>query len=289
VADENESVNELTGSDATAPTSVITGANSGIGLAAAVALAQGGGVVALVGRDQGRLDAAVSQVRAAAAPTTTVTGYRADFGDLDQVRQLADTLAKEYPRIDLLANNAGLVMPRRVTTVDGHELVMQANHLAPFLLTSLLRERLAGGRVVNTASDAHRSGRLDPADLDSEARTYAGMAVYGSTKQANIQFAAEAARRWPDILSTSYHPGVVRTRFGRDSRLVGSFYKLGFFLRSPERGADTLVWLAQAPASVLTNGGYYYDRKLAKPTPPTADPARAAALWEASERAVGLA
>ncbi len=277
-------MNELTGS----PTSVITGANSGIGLAAAVALARDGGRVALVGRDQSRLDEAVSRVRAAAAPNTEVTGFRADFGEFDQVRRLADELSSAYPRIDLLANNAGLVMPSRARTVDGHELVIQANHLAPFLLTHLLRERLAGGRVVNTASDAHRGGKLDPADLDSEARSYSGMTVYGSSKQANILFAAEAARRWPEILSTSYHPGVVRTRFGRDSALIGTFYKLAFFLRSPEKGADTLLWLAKAPAAELTNGGYYYDRRLATPTPATADPAVAAALWEASERAVGL-
>jgi NAD(P)-dependent dehydrogenase (short-subunit alcohol dehydrogenase family) len=283
VTDENEAVNELTGK-----VSVITGANSGIGLAAAVALARSGGRLALVGRDQERLDAAVSTVRAAAPAGTEVTGFRADFAELDQVRRLAGQLADRYPKIDLLANNAGLVMPARRTTVDGQEFTMQVNHLAPFLLTNLLRERLIGGRVVTTASDAHKSGQLDPADLTGESRRYAGMVMYGSSKQANILFAAESARRWPDILSASYHPGVVRTRFGRDSRLLSTFYKLAFFLRTPEKGADTLVWLARTPAGQITNGGYYVDRKPGKANAVASDPDVAAALWKASEQAVGL-
>lgn len=268
-------------------TAVVTGANSGIGLAAAVALARRGGRVALVGRDRQRLDDAAATVRAAAAPGTEVVGYRADFAELSQVRELATTLAEAYPRIDLLANNAGAVIPTRQSTVDGHELTIQANHLAPFLLTCLLRERLAGGRVVNTSSDAHTGGRLDPANLDGTG-AYRAFTAYGSSKQANILFAAEAARRWPEILSTSYHPGVVRTRFGRDSRLIGTFYRLAFFLRSPEKGADTLLWLATAPAGEIRNGGYYYDRRPARPSAAAADPATAAALWEASTRAVGL-
>ncbi len=285
MADENESVNEFTASDYTA---VVTGANSGIGLAAAVALARRGGQIALVGRDQRRLDDALSTVRAAAAPGSTVEQFRADFADFAQVRKLAEQLSGRYPRIDLLANNAGIVVPSRVTTVDGHELTIQANHLSPFLLTNLLRDRLAGGRVVNTASAAHTAGQLDPADLDSDKLPYKAFNIYGGSKQANIMFAAEAARRWPEIFSTAYHPGVVRTRFGRDSKMIGTFYKLAFFLRSPEKGADTLLWLATEPTGSLTNGGYYFDRKPAKPSAPTTDPARAAALWTASEAAVGL-
>jgi NAD(P)-dependent dehydrogenase (short-subunit alcohol dehydrogenase family) len=280
VADENVPVKEFT--------AVVTGASSGIGAAAAVGLARRGARLALVGRDQQRLDEAVSNVRAVAGAQAQVTAYRCDFGSLTAVRELAGQLADAYPRIDLLANNAGALNPSRVTTGDGFELTMQGNHLAPFLLTSLLRERLAGGRVVTTASDAHSGGRLDPADLDSRNHPYRAFTAYGSSKQANIAFAAEAARRWPEILSFSYHPGVVRTRFGRDSGIIGFFYKVAFFLRSPEKGADTLLWLAGAPASELVNGGYYVDRKLTKPNTATDNPAMAAALWEASAQAVGL-
>lgn len=282
MADENESVGDFTGRVV-----VVTGANSGIGLAAAHEFARRGARVALVGRDTGRLDAAVSQVRATGGEDAEVRGFRADFAVFDSVRELAASLDEAYPRIDVLCNNAGGVNPSRRSTVDGHELTMQANHLGPFLLTNLLRQRLAGGRVVNTSSDAHGSGALDPDALDSPGR-YRPMTVYGTSKQANILFAVEAANRWPEIRSYSYHPGVVRTRFGRDSALFTFFYKLAPFLRTPEKGADTMVWLAGVEPSTVDNGGYYVDRRLTTPSKKIADPTLPARLWEASEKAVGL-
>jgi NAD(P)-dependent dehydrogenase (short-subunit alcohol dehydrogenase family) len=275
VAEENKSVGEFTGK-----TVVVTGASSGIGLAAAGELARRGATVALVGRDQDRLDTAVAGVPGA-------RGFRADFDELASVRDLAARLAAEYPRIDVLCNNAGAVIPTRQSTVDGHERTMQGNHLAPFLLTHLLRDRLTGGRVVTTASDAHTGGALDPVHLDSPGG-YRAFTVYGSSKQANILFAAESAHRWPELLSFSYHPGVVRTRFGRDSPVISLFYKVTPFLLTPERGADTMVWLAGAPAGELTNGGYYVKRKLTQPRGIAADPVAAKTLWESSLAAVGL-
>jgi NAD(P)-dependent dehydrogenase (short-subunit alcohol dehydrogenase family) len=282
VADENESVGDFTGKVV-----VVTGANSGIGLAAAHEFARRGARVGLVGRDQDRLDAAVAGVQASAGDDGAVLGFRSDFAVLDSVRELADALSDAYPTIDVLCNNAGGVNPGRQSTVDGHELTIQANHLAPFLLTNLLRLRLSGGRVVNTSSDAHGSGSLDPDALDSPGR-YSPMRVYGTSKQANILFAKEAAHRWPDILSFSYHPGVVRTRFGRDSALFTFFYKLAPFLRTPEKGADTMVWLAGTDPSTVDNGGYYVDRRLTVPSSKIADPELSARLWAASEAAVGL-
>jgi NAD(P)-dependent dehydrogenase (short-subunit alcohol dehydrogenase family) len=267
-------------------TVIVTGASSGIGLAAAEEFARRGARVALVGRHPDRLSAAVSRVRAAAGPDAQPRGFRADFDVLAQVRQLAEELAAAYPTIDVLCNNAGAVIPSRQSTVDGHERTMQGNHLAPFLLTNLLRERLAGGRVVNTSSDVYRNGHLDPAHLDSPG-PYKPFPVYGSTKQANILFAAEAARRWPEIVSTAYHPGLVRTNFGRESRTVRLFYTLMPVMLSPAKGADTMVWLAGATAGELTNGGYYTKRNLVAPTGIAADPTVAAALWEASAAAVG--
>jgi NAD(P)-dependent dehydrogenase (short-subunit alcohol dehydrogenase family) len=272
VADENRSVGEFT--------VVVTGANSGIGLAAAREFARRGARVALVGRDRARLDSAVSEVPGS-------RGFQADFASLSSVRSLAAALLESYESIDVLCNNAGAIVHSRQSTVDGNELTIQANHLAPFLLSHLLRERLAGGRIVNTASDAHAGGRLDPAHLDSPG-PYRPMTVYGSSKQANILFAAEAARRWPEILSFSYHPGVVRTRFGRGNTMYALFYKLMPFLVTPEGGADTMVWLAGTPAGELTDGGYYYKRALAQPRGIAAEPAAAQALWEASLKAVGL-
>jgi daunorubicin C-13 ketoreductase len=278
VAAENRPVEDLT--------VVVTGASSGIGLAAAVDLARRGARIALVGRSPRRLEAAVERVRATGTRQPDV--YRADFAKLDDVRSLADALASRYPRIDVLANNAGGVYRWYKSTVDGYESTIQANHLAPFLLTNLLRERLRGGRVVNTASDAHMMGRVNPDDLTGRGGpVYSLWRAYGTSKAANILFAAEAARRWPDILSTSFHPGVVRTRFGFGTAAT-LFYAIMPFLTTPEGGADTLLWLATAPAEEITSGGYYYRRAPRVASGHATDPALAARLWEASAAAVGL-
>jgi daunorubicin C-13 ketoreductase len=210
---------------------------------------------------------------------------QADFARLDDVHLLADQLRERLPRIDVLANNAGILTGRSPSTVDGFQTTLQTNHLSPFLLTLLLRDQLRGGRVVNTTSDAHRSGRLDP-DRMREPGPGSTWAMYGASKQANILFTLEATRRWPDIVSTCFHPGVVRTNFGGGT-IARVFFKVNPFLLSPAQGADTLVWLATASAPDLTRGGYYIKRKLHAPTPAAADPALATRLWEASLAAVG--
>ncbi|MEU7994145.1 SDR family NAD(P)-dependent oxidoreductase [Micromonospora sp. NPDC049060] len=263
---------------------VVTGASSGIGLAAAVDLARRGDQVVLVGRDPARLQAAAEQVREASGERPEL--FRADFAVLDDVRRLAGKLREAYDRIDVLANNAGAIALQPLTTVDGFELSIQANHLAPFLLSNLLRDRI--GRMVVTASGAHRSGVLDPADLNAALRRYRPMQAYGTSKQANILFTAEAARRWPEIPAYSFHPGVVRSRFGNDNRLVALGMRI-LPLRSPEKGAETLVWLANQDPERLITGGYYIDRRLRRPLPRASDPQLAARLWTASAEAVGVA
>ncbi|MGC5018676.1 SDR family NAD(P)-dependent oxidoreductase [Micromonospora sp. DT47] len=262
---------------------VVTGASSGIGLAAAVDLARRGDQVVLVGRDPARLQSAGDQVREVAGERPEL--FRADFAVLDDVRRLAERLRAAYDRIDVLANNAGAIVLQPLTTVDGFELSIQANHLAPFLLSNLLRDRI--GRMVVTASGAHRSGRLDPDDLNASLRRYRPMRAYGTSKQANILFTAEAARRWPEIPAHSFHPGVVRTRFGNDSRLVALGMRLLPF-RSPEKGAETLVWLANQDPSRLVDGGYYADRRPRRPLSKATDPQLATRLWTASAKAVGI-
>jgi NAD(P)-dependent dehydrogenase (short-subunit alcohol dehydrogenase family) len=282
MADENDCVGDFTGRVV-----VVTGANSGIGLAAVQRFARCGARVVLVGRDRGRLDSALAAVRALAGPDAPPEAFQADFCVLDDVRELAGSLAAAFGSIAVLCNNAGGVQHGRQFTVDGHETTIQANHLAPFLLTNLLRGQLDGGRVVNTASTAHRYGRLDPDDLDCSGR-YRPMAAYGMSKQANILFAAEAARRWPQIASFSYHPGVVRSRFGRGNALFSAFYRVMPGLTTPEQGADTMVWLAGAPLSELGNGGYYVNRSPRRPIAHATDAGVAARLWLASEEQVGL-
>lgn len=262
---------------------VVTGASSGIGLAAAVDLARRNDQVVLVGRDPARLQAAAEQVREASGERPEL--FRADFAVLDDVRRLAEKLRAAYDRIDVLANNAGAIVLQPLTTVDGFELSIQANHLAPFLLSNLLRDRI--GRMVVTASGAHRSGVLDPDDLNAPLRRYRPMRAYGTSKQANILFTAEAARRWPDVPAYCFHPGVVRTRFGNDSRLVAVGMRMLPF-RSPEKGAETLVWLANQDPSRLRTGGYYADRRPRRPLRKAADAQLAARLWGASAEAVGV-
>ncbi|MGV9211130.1 SDR family NAD(P)-dependent oxidoreductase [Micromonospora sp. RB23] len=262
---------------------VVTGASSGIGLAAAVAFACRGDQVVLVGRDPARLQAAAERVRETAGERPEL--FRADFAVLDDVRGLAERLRDAYDRIDVLANNAGAIALQPLTTVDGFEMSIQANHLAPFLLTNLLADRVS--RTVVTASGAHRFGALDPDDLNRPLRGYRPMGAYGTSKQANILFAAEAARRWPGVRAYSFHPGVVRTRFANDSRLVAFGMRFMPF-RSPEKGAETLIWLANQDAGRLADGGYYYNRRPRRPYRKAADPQLASRLWEASARAVGI-
>lgn len=264
---------------------VVTGATSGIGRAAAEEFAGRGEQVALVGRDPARLAATADLVREiSGSPPAT---FRADFAVLDDVRALTGQLRARYPRIAVLANNAGAMVFAPTTTVDGFELTMQANHLAPALLTTLLRDRV--DLVILTASAAHRSGAVDPADLNAALSSrYRPMRAYGSSKQANILFVAEAARRWPELSVTCFHPGVVRTRFGADNRVVAFGMRIVPGFRTPARGADTLVWLAYRPREALVNGGYYADRRLLRPHPKAADPELAGRVFEASLTAVGL-
>nr|WP_296075467.1 SDR family NAD(P)-dependent oxidoreductase [uncultured Actinoplanes sp.] len=261
---------------------VITGASSGIGLAAAEQFAARGDRVVLVGRNPDRLAEAVRRV--AKAGDREPGHFRTDFEDLSQVRDLAARLTDGYPSIDILANNAGGMLAGYRVTKDGYEATIQSNHLAGFLLTNLLRDRLHGARVVTTSSRAHHDGRPDPGDFRSDP----GLTHrYGAAKAANVLFAAELARRWPDVTSVSFHPGVVRTNFG-EGAAVRLFYRFAPFLVTPEKAGELLVWLGTAPASELVNGAYYVGRETKEPAPHAADPAVAARLWEASARAVGL-
>jgi NAD(P)-dependent dehydrogenase (short-subunit alcohol dehydrogenase family) len=265
---------------------VLTGATRGIGQAAAVELARRGAELALVGRDPERVAAVAAQARAAGA--VAAHEHLADLELMSEVRSLAAVLRERHERIDVLANNAGALFARRRETAEGLERTFALNHLAPFLLTSLLRDRLAGGRVVTTASDAHQAGLLDLDDLQSR-RSYSAMRVYGTSKLCNILFTRELARRAPELHANCFHPGVVRTGFGKNEN---SLWRIGTtlaapFLRSPARGARSLVWLACADASAGIDGAYVVDERVVQPSLQARDDSLARELWERSETLSG--
>ena len=266
---------------------VVTGASSGIGAAAAVELADLGAIVVPVGRDPGRLAAVAKRVGS--------EPLRADFASLAAVRRLAAELLDRHERIDVLVNNAGLVTSRRELTEDGHEKTFAVNHLAPFLLTNLLLERLrasAPARVITTSSGAHGGGRLNFDDLDAE-RSWSMMRAYSTSKLANILFTRGLAMRLDpgEVTANCLHPGVIGTRLGRSagllSRLVWTAGRP--FLGSPRRGAQTIVYLASSEEGGEVTGGYYESSRPVGTSAAAADIELADRLWRESERLVGLA
>jgi retinol dehydrogenase-12 len=271
------------------PTVILTGATRGIGRAAAVELARRGAELAVVGRDAARVRATAEEARASGAGAP-VHEHAADLARMDEVRRLAAELLETYPRIDVLANNAGAMFTSRHVTPDGFEQTFALNHLAPFLLTNLLLERLiaSDGRVVTTASDAHKGGVLDLHDLQSERGRFRPGRVYGTTKLCNVLFTRELQRRNPAIAANCFHPGVIRSGFGKnDGVLVRIGITLaGPFMRSPETGARSLVWLALDPAAGELRGQYLEKRRPVQPSAQAQDDRLAAELWERSEELI---
>jgi len=267
---------------------VLTGATRGIGRAAAIELARQGAEVVLVGRDPERVRA-VAREAAAAGAGAPVHEHVADLTLMSEVRALAEEVRGRYERIDVLANNAGALFASRKETGEALEQTFALNHLAPFLLTSLLRDRLDGGRVVTTASDAHKSGLLDLDDLQST-KSYSAMRVYGTSKLCNILFTRELARRAPQLRANCFHPGVVRTGFGKnDNGIWKLLTTIGApFFRSPQRGAGSLVWLALSDAAAGLTGEYIQDARVLAPSAQAQDELLAERLWERSAELVGL-
>jgi len=267
---------------------LLTGATRGIGQAAAVELARQGAEVAIVGRDAQRVKA-VAAAAAAAGAGAAVHEHIADLTLMSEVRALAEEARGRYEHIDVLANNAGALFASRKVTSEGFEQTFALNHLAAFLLTNLLRDRLAGGRVLTTASDAHKGGLLDLGDLQSET-SYSAMGVYGTSKLCNILFTRELARRAPELHANCFHPGVVRTGFGKnDNGIWKVLTTIGApFFRSPQRGARSLVWLALSEEAEGLTGEYVQDEKVIAPSAQAQDDTLAASLWERSAELVGL-
>lgn len=270
---------------------VITGATSGIGEVAAQRLAAMGARMVLVARDRTRGEAALTRLR-----TGTSLEHSIHYGDLSRIsemKRLAAQIAAAEPRIDVLINNAGAIFGSRRVTEDDLELTFATNHMAYFVLTQGLRERLfasSPARIVNTASRAHEGRTLDFDDLQS-AKGYSAMNAYGRSKLCNILFTRELSRRWSGsgVTVNCLHPGFVATRFGDGS---GGLLSYGVRLAktlaiSPEKGAQTLVYLASSPDVAGLSGEYFYRCRPATPTMQARDDAAAKRLWIESAKLAG--
>jgi NAD(P)-dependent dehydrogenase (short-subunit alcohol dehydrogenase family) len=275
-------------------TVLVTGATTGIGRATALALAQKGAEVVITARDHAKAESTLAEIRAAAPHAKTDVLF-ADLSSMREVRRLADEYLARHPRLDVLVNNAGAILMQRILTVDGFEKTLATNHLAPFLLTNLLLERIkasAPARIVTVASEAHRGGELDFDNLMLE-RGYRGMRAYAASKLANILFTLELSRRLAGsgVTANSLHPGVVASGFGQ-GEATGLFkwaFKLAKpFLISTESGARTSVYLASSP-EVEGQTGLYFDKcKPRHPTRRAQDPELARKLWDVSAKLVAL-
>jgi retinol dehydrogenase 14 len=272
---------------------LITGGTSGIGKAVATALAAMGAEVVVTGRSRERGEAAVEEIRRASGKEG-VSLVLADLTVQAEVRTLAEEFGRSHDRLDVLINNAGAVFSKRVETADGLERTLALNHLAPFLLTNLLLGLIkdsAPSRIITVSSEARRGAEIDFDDLQSE-RKYRGFPVYGKSKLANILFTYELAERLrgTGVTANCVHPGAVSTNFGMNNGgvMVLLFRALKPFMRTPEQGADTLIYLASSPEVEGVSGRYFGDRKVISSFEEPHDVSAQKRLWEASEELTNL-
>ena len=274
-------------------TVLVTGATGGIGRATALGLATMSAHVAITGRDRGRTEDAAQEIRAAGGGQVEV--FVADMSSQAEVRRLADEFLQRLSRIDVLVNNVGGYWNTRHVTADRLEHTFALNHLAPFLLTRLLLDRLQQGapaRVVTVSSNAQALGEIDFDDLQGE-RSYSGARAYNQSKLANVLFTYELARRLQGaaVTANALHPGVVSTAFGAED--PGSIQRwlvpfLRPFMKAPAQGAATSIHLASAPDLAQVTGGYFANSKPKRSSERSYDEAAAARLWQVSAELVGL-
>jgi retinol dehydrogenase-14 len=278
----------------TGKTVLITGGTGGIGRATATRLASMGARVGITGRDLGRAQRAAAEI-ASESGHGVVDAFGADMSSQAEVRRLADEVLAAYARLDVLINNVGGFWSHRHATADGLERTFALNHLAPFLLTSLLLDRLiasAPARVVTVSSGAQSMGRIDFDDLMGE-RKYSGQQASNQSKLANVMFTYELARRVAGrgVTATALHPGMTNTAFSAEdpSRAFAPLVKvIRPFMRKPERGADTPVYLASSPAAEGLTGQYFANREAKQSNKASYDPVATARLWRVSADLVGL-
>ena len=275
-------------------TVLVTGGTGGIGRATALRLASMGARVGITGRDAGRTQRAAAELSSESA-NGTVDAFAADMSSQAEVRRLAKEVLATYPRLDVLVNNAGGFWSHRHVTADGLEHTFALNHLAPFLLTRLLLDRLiesAPARIVTVSSGAQSMGTINFDDLMGE-RKYSGSTAYNQSKLANVMFTYELARRLvgTGVTATALHPGMTNTSFSAEdpSRAFAPLVMvMRPFMKKPQRGADTPVFLASSPAAEGLTGQYFANREAKKSNESSYDTAAAARLWQVSAGLVGV-
>jgi NAD(P)-dependent dehydrogenase (short-subunit alcohol dehydrogenase family) len=273
---------------------LVTGATNGIGKATARALAQMGATVVLVGRDAQKAALVSEEIRAASG-NQNVDWLLADLSSQQDIRRLATEFKEKYPHLHVLLNNAGGTFATRQFSVDGIEMTFALNHLAYFLLTNLLLDTIKGSapaRIINVSSGAHAAGKIDFDNLQGE-RSYSSFGPYGNSKLANILFTTELARRLEGtgVTVNALHPGLVSTGFGKNN--PGFFMKImrvfvPIIARSPEKGAETSIYLAASPDVRSLSGKYFVDCRVTQPAPQAANPVVAWKLWNVSAEMVHL-
>ncbi len=275
-------------------TVLITGGTGGIGRATAIGLASLGARVGITGRDRARAEAAAAAI-ATATGNDAIDVFVADMSSQAEVRRLATEVLAAYPRVDVLVNNVGGFWSHRHETADGLEHTFALNHLAPFLLTSLLLDRLkasAPARVVTVASAAQGMGSIDFDDLMGD-RKYSGQSAYNQSKLANVMFTSELAKRLEGsgVTATVMHPGMTNTSFSSEdpSRVFAPLVGLMRpFMRKPAKGADTAVYLASSAEVAGISGTYFADRVAKASNKASYDKATTGRLWDVSADLVGL-
>jgi NAD(P)-dependent dehydrogenase (short-subunit alcohol dehydrogenase family) len=274
-------------------TVLVTGGSRGIGRTTALGLARMGADLAIIGRDRGRTEDAAREIHAAGGGRVDL--FIADLSSQSEVRELAEEVLQSLSRIHVLINNVGGYFDTRHTTADGLERTFALNHLAPFLLTNLLLEKLkqsASARVVTVSSNAQATGRIDFSDLQGE-RSYSGARAYSQSKLANVLFSYELARRLKgtSVTANALHPGLVSTSFGAEDPATVQRVFIPFlrpFMKSPAQGAATSIHLASAPELEQVTGRYFANRHAKKSSEPSYDQTSAAQLWQVSTDLVGL-
>jgi retinol dehydrogenase 14 len=274
---------------------LITGGSGGIGKATAIGLAALGARVAITGRDQIRAEAAAVDIRGATG-NPEVDAFAADLSSQAEVRRLAAEVLDAYPRLDVLVNNVGGSWASRHVTADGLERTFALNHLAAFLLTNLLLDRLkasAPARIVNVSSGAQSLGTIDFEDMQGE-RNYSEQKAYPQSKLASVMFTYEPARRLEGsgVTATVLHPGVVRTGFGAEDpsrifRLLVPLWRP--FMKTSQQGAATSIELASSPKVEGVTGTYFANGRPQSSNKASYDGGAAARLWQVSAGLVGLA